>query len=172
MNDNDMSEMIKKAQYMIQNNQIPDDIKKLINNFQSSNNSNSLDINSKSYNKSNNTYNNTKNNSNYNNYYNQNQSYKNYSKNNSFNSNNNYETNSSKNSSNSSIPDIDMETLMKIQNIMSKMKNNDNDDMSRLLLSLKPYLRDGRKDKIDEYIKLIKMGKMTQFMNSFGGDKK
>ena len=61
---------------------------------------------------------------------------------------------------------------MKLQNIMSKMKNSDNDDMSRLLLSLKPYLRDGRKDKIDDYIKLIKMGKMTQILESFGGDKK
>ena len=175
MNDNDMSEMIKKAQYMIQNNQIPDDIKNLINNFQSSNNFNSSNINSKSYNNSNNTYNNSKNNSNYNNYYNQNQSYKNYSKNNSSNSNNNdtnSSQNSSHNSSSSSASDIDMETLMKIQNIMSKIKSSDNDDMSRLLLSLKPYLRDGRKDKIDEYIKLIKMGKMTQFMNSFGGDKK
>ena len=171
MNDNDMSEMIKKAQYMIQNNQIPDDIKKLINNFQNSNNFNSSNINSKSYNNSNNTYNNSRNNSNYNNYYNQNQSYKNYSKNNSSSSNNN-STNPSQNSSSSSATDIDMETLIKIQNIMSKMKNSDNDDMSRLLLSLKPYLRDGRKDKIDEYIKLIKMGKMTQLMNSFGGDKK
>ena len=65
-----------------------------------------------------------------------------------------------------------MDTLMKLQNIMSKMKNSDNDDMSRLLLSLKPYLRDGRKDKIDDYIKLIKMGKMTQILESFGGDKK
>ena len=37
MNNNDMNDMIKKAQSMIQNNQIPDDIKNLINNFQNSN---------------------------------------------------------------------------------------------------------------------------------------
>ena len=61
---------------------------------------------------------------------------------------------------------------MKLQNVMSKMKNSENDDMSKLLLSLKPYLRDGRKDKVDEYIQLIKMGKMTELFNSFGGDKK
>ena len=36
-----MSEMFKKAQYMIQNNQIPDNIKNLINNLQNSNTSNS-----------------------------------------------------------------------------------------------------------------------------------
>ena len=61
---------------------------------------------------------------------------------------------------------------MKIQNIMSKMKSaNGNDDMSKLLMSLKPYLRDGKKEKVDEYIKLIKMGKMTQLFDGFGGDK-
>ena len=41
MNDNNMNEMIKKAQSMIQNNQIPDDIKALINNFQNSNSNSS-----------------------------------------------------------------------------------------------------------------------------------
>ena len=56
---------------------------------------------------------------------------------------------------------------------MSKMKSADsNDDMSKLLISLKPYLRDEKKGKIDEYIKLIRMGKMTQMFESFGGDKK
>lgn len=65
-----------------------------------------------------------------------------------------------------------MATLMKMQSIMSKMKSSDNDDMSRLLLSLKPYLRDEKKDKIDEYIKLIKMGRLTQVIESLGGDKR
>lgn len=120
MNDNDMNEMFKKAQSMIQNNQIPDDIKKIINNFQNSNNQN-----------------NTPNN----------------------------------NQTESSMPNIDIETLMKMQNIMSKMKNSENDDMSKLLISLKPYLRDDKKNKVDEYIKLIKMGKMTQLFETFGGDK-
>ena len=120
MSDNDMNEMFKKAQSMIQNNQIPDDIKKIISNFQNSNNQNSTSNNSQN---------------------------------------------------NNSMPNIDIDTLMKMQNIMSKMKNSENDDMSKLLLSLKPYLRDGKKDKIDEYIHLIKMGKMTQFFETFGGDK-
>ncbi len=75
--------------------------------------------------------------------------------------------------SNNDFPNIDIETMMRIQNIMSKMKSADsNDDMSKLLISLKPYLRDEKKGKIDEYIKLIKMGKMTQMFESFGGDKK
>ena len=61
---------------------------------------------------------------------------------------------------------------MKIKNIMSQMNNNSDDDMSRLLLSLKPYLRDNKKGKLDEYLKLIKMGKMTQLFDSFNGESK
>ena len=144
MNDNDLNEMIKKAQSMIKNNQIPDDIRNLINNFQNSNNN------------FNNSYN-------YNNNQNFNSSNQPLSPNNNQNENNN---------TNSSIPNIDIETLMKIQNIMNKMKNSENDDMSKLLLSLKPYLRDTKKEKIDEYIQLIKMGKLTQLFNTSGGDKK
>lgn len=200
MNDNDLNEMIKKAQSMIQNNQIPDDIKSLINNLQNSNNNTSSNVNNtyrnNSYNYS--SSNNQKNNSNYNysnNKYNSNNNSSNSSYNNNNFNNGNYNTEKKYNNSNyqnsnqvsnnknfsndneksdlnSITSNIDIETLMKIQNIMSKMKNSDNDDMSKLLLSLKPYLRDGRKEKIDEYIQLIKMGKMTQFLDLFGGDKK
>ena len=200
MNDNDLNEMIKKAQSMIQNNQIPDDIKSLINNLQNSNNNTSSNVNNtyrnNSYNYS--SSNNQKNNSNYNysnNKYNSNNnssnsSYNNtnfnngnyniekkynnsnYQNSNQVSNNKNFSNDNEKSDLNSIVSNIDMETLMKIQNIMSKMKNSDNDDMSKLLLSLKPYLRDGRKEKIDEYIQLIKMGKMTQFLNLFGGDKK
>ena len=180
MDENNMSEMFKKAQYMIQNNQIPDDIKNLINNLQNSNTSNSSN-NSNNFNNSgysqntkkiNNSYN-TYNNNNYSSYNKSSNSYNNSYSNSNYNYNaQNNNNKSNEQNSNNSIPNIDMDTLMKLQNIMSKMKNSDNDDMSRLLLSLKPYLRDGRKDKIDDYIKLIKMGKMTQILESFGGDKK
>ena len=57
-------------------------------------------------------------------------------------------------------------------NLVSKINNQtSDDDMSRLLFALKPYLRNEKKEKIDEYIKLIKMGKIAQFINIFGGDK-
>ena len=185
MNDNDLNEMIKKAQSMIQNNQIPDDIKSLINNLQNSNNNTSSNVNntyrnnSYNYSSSNNQKNNSNNNSS-NSTYSNNTNFNNGNYNNTEKkyNNSNYQNssqvsnNNEKSDLNSITSNIDMETLMKIQNIMSKMKNSDNDDMSKLLLSLKPYLRDGRKEKIDEYIQLIKMGKMTQFLDLFGGDKK
>ena len=134
MNNDDMNNMIKKAQEMIQNNQIPDELKNMVANMQEN---------------SANTNNNYTQSSNYN------------------------RNNSSNNNTNQDFPNIDVETMMRIQNIMSKMKSADsNDDMSKLLISLKPYLRDEKKGKIDEYIKLIRMGKMTQMFESFGGDKK
>ena len=145
MNDNDMNEMYNKAKEMLANNQVPDEFKSIVSNFQKSNSNNNYNPNPKQ------TNNNQKN-------------YNTYSQ------MNNRQTSSS--NSNNSMPDIDMATLMKMQSIMSKMKSSDNDDMSRLLLSLKPYLRDEKKDKIDEYIKLIKMGRLTQVIESLGGDKR
>ena len=145
MNDNDMNEMFNKAKDMLANNQVPDEFKSIVSNFQKSNSNNNYNPNPKQ------TNNNQKN-------------YNTYSQ------MNNRQTSSS--NSNNSMPDIDMATLMKMQSIMSKMKSSDNDDMSRLLLSLKPYLRDEKKDKIDEYIKLIKMGRLTQVIESLGGDKR
>ena len=145
MNDNDMNEMFNKAKEMLANNQVPDEFKSIVSNFQKSNSNNNYNPNPKQ------TNNNQKN-------------YNTYSQ------MNNRQTSSS--NSNNSMPDIDMATLMKMQSIMSKMKSSDNDDMSRLLLSIKPYLRDEKKDKIDEYIKLIKMGRLTQVIESLGGDKR
>lgn len=202
MNDNDMANMIKKAQEMINNNQIPDELKNLVANMQNNGSNNSNNMQNNGFNSSNNMQNNSFNNSNnmqnsYNNHNNMRnsnniyntssksnmkQDYNKYSStysrgNNNYNVNsrinnntqNNQENNATENSNSSG---IDIETMMKLQNIMSKMKSfNNDDDMSKLLLSLKPYLRNEKKEKVDEYIKLIKMGKMTQAFDLFGGDK-
>lgn len=69
----------------------------------------------------------------------------------------------------SATPSIDFETLLKMKSIMEKMNNN-NDPRSNLLLSLKPYLKDSRKEKIDQYIKLFGMSKVLEVFNSTGGD--
>lgn len=70
---------------------------------------------------------------------------------------------------------IDFETLLKIKNVMDKMNSKKGSARSNLLLSLKPYLNDRRKDKMDQYIKLLNMGEMLElFMdnNNNGGDSK
>lgn len=69
-------------------------------------------------------------------------------------------------------PAIDFETIMKMKTIMEKMKGSKNDPRANLLLSLKPYLKDSRKDKIDQYIKLFGMSQVMELFNSSGGDGK
>lgn len=69
------------------------------------------------------------------------------------------------------IPEIDIETLLKLKNIMSQLNSKNDDPRANLLLSLKPYLRSERKDKIDQYIKFLKLGKVFELFKSLdGGD--
>lgn len=65
---------------------------------------------------------------------------------------------------------IDFETIMKMKSIMEKMKGGQNDPRANLLLSLKPYLKESRKDKIDQYIKLFSMSKVMDLFNGTGGE--
>lgn len=66
---------------------------------------------------------------------------------------------------------IDMNTILKIKQIMEKMNNNKNNPRSNLLLSLKPYLKDSRKQKVDQYIQLFNMGSIMENFNFMGGEK-
>lgn len=66
------------------------------------------------------------------------------------------------NTSESSNFNIDIETLLKMKNVMDKMNNNQNDPRSNLLLSLKPYLKESRKDKLDQYVKLLNMSNIIE----------
>lgn len=86
---------------------------------------------------------------------------------------NNSETNSSNNSDGSNgfdFSNIDMETIMKIKNVMSKMNSKKSDPRSNLLLSLKPYLKPSRKDKLDQYIQFMNLTSIMEGFNKTGGD--
>lgn len=65
---------------------------------------------------------------------------------------------------------IDMNTILKMKQIMEKMNNNKNDPRSNLLLSLKPYLRPNRKDKVDQYIQLFNIGSIMESFKQSGGE--
>ncbi len=93
-----------------------------------------------------------------------------FSANSSGSSDSNSETSSggSSHSSNAS-SSIDFETLLKMKSVMEKL-NDTNDPRSNLLLSLKPYLNDSRKSKVDQYIKLFGMSKVFEVFNNLGGD--
>lgn len=143
MND-DMSEIMQKINNMINNNQIPDNIKQMMNNVSSSSNSSQTSTNSNFSGNS--------------------------SANSSDSSSNNFEADANKNSS--EFPNFDMATLLKMKSIMDKMNQNGPDPRADLLRSLKPYLRESRKSKVDEYIKLFRIGKIFEMMGTLGGEKK
>lgn len=65
---------------------------------------------------------------------------------------------------------IDMATIMKIKNIMSKVNSNKDDPKSNLLTSLKPYLRDSKKEKLDKYMKFMNLTSVIEVFNNIGGD--
>lgn len=60
---------------------------------------------------------------------------------------------------------LDAETLMKMSSIISKMNQKDSPS-SNLLYSLKPYLRDSRKDKLDQYANLLNVAKIAEVMKN------
>ncbi|MBQ9658565.1 MAG: hypothetical protein IJV31_07350, partial [Clostridia bacterium] len=81
------------------------------------------------------------------------------------NSNNNYSNSSGNNSNSNQNFNIDMNTIMKMKNIMESM-NQKNDPRANLLYSLKPYLRDTKKDKLDQYVNLLNMTKIAEVMKN------
>ena len=119
MNENEMSDMIKNISKMVNEGNIPDDIKNIINNLKSDSSS----------------------------------------------------ENSSTGSSNSSssAPNIDFETILKMKSIFEKMNSNE-DPRANLLRSLKPYLKDSRKSKVDQYIQLFNMTKVMDIFKQNGGE--
>lgn len=90
------------------------------------------------------------------------------------NQNNTIDFNSSSSNNNFN---IDIETMLKIKKAMDKMNTNQNNPRTNLLLSLKPYLKPSRKDKVDQYIKLLNMENMLEIFkqddtSNNGGDNK
>lgn len=60
---------------------------------------------------------------------------------------------------------IDMSTIMKMSSAFGQM-NHKNDPRSNLLNSLKPYMRDEKKGKIDSYMSLLNMSKITDVLKN------
>lgn len=65
---------------------------------------------------------------------------------------------------------IDFETIMKIKSILETLNKKD-DPRSNLLYSLKPYLRESRQKKLDQYVNLFKITQVTNLFKNEKGDK-
>ena len=71
-----------------------------------------------------------------------------------------------------SIPNIDINTMLKFQKLMNSMNSSSNSSGANLLRSLKPYLKPSRQAKVDEYIQLFSLEKVIQLMKQSGGENK
>ena len=146
---NNMDDLFANVKKMVDSGNIPDDIKLMMNNLQNSSNNNSNsspDLNNILNQVSPEMLNNIGN---------------------MLNSNNN----SSQTSSQNGNFNLDMNTIMKMKSIMESM-NNKNDPRANLLYSLKPYLRDNKKDKLDQYVNLLNVSKIAELMNNNSLDNK
>ena len=83
---------------------------------------------------------------------------------------NNSENSSNSTSNSSEIPDfLDVSTILKIKNLMSKYKNANSQNV-QLLMSLKPFLRESRREKLDKYAQMLKIAELFENFDLFGGD--
>ena len=151
MNNEDMSDVMKNFSNLLDGKEVPDNLKEFLNNLKISNqdDSNDSNTNNSSGNIDPNMVNNILN---------------------MFNSSNE-NSGTSNGSSSSGSSNIDIETILKMKTIIDKMNNTKDDPRANLLLSLKPYLKDSRKDKVEQYIKLLNMSKVIDVFNMNGGGK-
>lgn len=154
-----MSELMKNFSQMMNNQQMPENIKNILGSMSMNNNGNGNLNNTSNKNSTNNNLGNS--------------SDKNISDNcDSFKQNNANNNNFNNNSTNNIFEDIDFNTILKFQKVMNSINNDkQNDSRANLLMSLKPYLKESRKSKVDQYIQLMKMGKVFEIINPLGGDK-
>jgi len=66
---------------------------------------------------------------------------------------------------------IDPAMLLKMTTIMNNMNSKDNSS-SNLLLSLKPFLKDNKKSKVEQYMQFLNIAKMMNTFKGTGGETK
>lgn len=63
----------------------------------------------------------------------------------------------------SDTPGITPEMLMAAQSLIGKLSSNNEDDRTRLLMSLKPYMSQSRKSSIDSAVKMLNLAHFSEF---------
>ena len=84
------------------------------------------------------------------------------------NSNSNDDQNGYNNQDNNNF-NFDFETIIKMKTIMDSFNSSKNSPEANLLLSLKPYLNNNRKQKLDQYMQFLNISKVLEAFNSNGG---
>ena len=155
--DNNMDDLLNNVKNMMNNGNIPPEIQQMMNNMKNSNSDSSqnspsqnMDINKILSQVSPDMINNLSS---------------------MLNSNSSNSSTNNSSTSNQNNFNLDMNTIFKMKSIMENM-NNKNDPRANLLYSLKPYLRDSKKDKVDQYVNMLNISKIADFMNKSDSEKK
>lgn len=166
-----MEDLLANVKKMVDSGNIPPEVQQMMNNLQNSNttnngnnsNNNDIDHNSNSDNGNNIDLNNILSQVSPEMLNNLSSMFQSNNDNSNNNSGSNFNTSSSNN--NSSGFNLDMNTMLKMKNIISSMNQKD-DPRANLLYSLKPYLRDSKKNKLDQYVNMLNMTKIADFMKN------
>ena len=142
----DMSDLMKQFTTIMENNEMPENIKNIFNSLKVSSNSGNSS-------KTNNS--------------NSDEKIKNTNENKS-----NTESVNNSTDNNFDFSSIDINTILKLKSLLDTMNNSKDDPRANLLKSLKPYLKESRKDKVDQYIKLFGITKVFESLNPLGGENK
>ena len=84
-------------------------------------------------------------------------------------SNINFNLDSNENNNNNNNFNLDFETIMKMKTVMDSFNSAKNSPGANLLSSLKPYLNNNRKQKLDQYMQFLNISKIIEAFNSNGG---
>lgn len=179
----DMSNLINKFSSMLKNNEIPPELSNIMQNISNNNSSNNSNKSSTSNsNNDSNCFNNSSNkdvssdskmSTDTNNSELNNINIDNIKKLLEQNSNSNSsQPNSDDNDNNTSTFNFDINTMLKMKSIIEAMNSQKDDPRANLLKSLKPYLKESRKEKVDQYIKIFSMEKVFEQFSPTGGGKK
>lgn len=161
MAEDNMNDLINSVKSMVDNGNIPDNVKELLNNFSANSN------NSNTSNTTDNNNENVDNLSSSNSTNHPNSDFIN-TLNNILNSNNTENSSSESRNNNDFASSIDIGTIMKMKSIIDSMNKKD-DPRANLLYSLKPYLRESKRGKLDQYVNLLNMGKIADVLKKEGG---
>ena len=70
---------------------------------------------------------------------------------------------------NGSSSGVNVESLLKFQKLAGLLSQRGDSKDESLLRALKPYLRDSRKEKIDKYIKMLRVVNLLEKFQDMGG---
>lgn len=161
MDNNFDNETMNNIKNLVDNGNISEAISKIspemIENFSKMMNSNNNNNTNNSNNSNNTNTTNTYKTINYN--------QKNYNANNNSNNSSNKANSNTNNKKNFDFSQIDMNTILKMKSVMENMNNSD-DPRSNLLYSLKPYLRQTKQEKLDQYVNLLNFSKVAEILKN------